>query len=53
MKCPAHREFFNEDRYMIVADETYEFTYYDGRDCRVCKDCIKKMREQKDEVSHK
>ena len=47
MICPSHRELFGEDRYMIVGDESYEFTYYDNRDCRLCKECIKKLREQK------
>lgn len=53
MMCPSHQEFYNEDRYMIVGDETYEFAHYNGRDCRLCKDCIKKLREKRNEVSHK
>lgn len=45
MKCPTHIKFFNDERYMVCGSFDYDSIYYDGRVQRLCKDCIKKIRE--------
>lgn len=45
MKCATHLEFFNDVKYLVVGDETYELIRYKSGHVRACKDCCKKIRD--------
>jgi hypothetical protein len=53
LKCPTHLKFFGEDRYMVCGSNDYEYIYYDGRGQRICKDCIKRINLEKENVEKK